>query len=197
MTTRFWEIGRKIDDLQKAVGTFESEYKAIHDQRIALIRSYNMWFAFGSLVAFSSYWILLSFSLTVASLPLMFAGGAIASCMIWFAYRTVRNIDRAVVALYPRIVFLELILEYDFYRDYLRRRPRGDTERSFIERCEQANAETTAELWHEIYSNFNDQDFPGDRRLTNHFSRAAFLSIAVFWIIIVLIVAPQYFTPGA
>ena len=52
----------------------------------------------------------------------MIAGGVTASCMIWFAYRAVLNIDRAVVAFYPRIVFLELILEYDFYHDDLNRR---------------------------------------------------------------------------
>jgi len=195
MSKRFWEIGRNFDDLPNVVGTHESEYKVIHDQRIALIRSYNIWYAFGIVVSFSTYWLLLSFSLSVSSLPLMTAGGVIASCMIWFSYRTVLKIDRAVVSLYPRIVFLELILEYDFYRDYLRRRPRGDTERSFIERCEQVNAETTADLWHEIYSHFNDQDFPGDRRLTALFKRAALLSVAMFWIIIALIVVPQYF-PG-
>lgn len=197
MNKRFWEIGRKLDDLQNVVGPYESEYKAIHDQRVALIRSYNMWYAFGFVVAFSSYWILLSLSLSVSSLPLMIAGGVTASCMVWFTYRVVLNIDRAVVALYPRIVFLELLLEYDFYRDYLRRRPRGNTERSFIEKCEQIDAETTAELWHEIYSHFNDQDFPGDRRLTKHFRRAAFLSVAMFWIIIALIVVPQYFPAGS
>lgn len=195
MNKRFWETGRKIDELQKAVEAYASEYGAIHDQRIALIRSYNMWYAFGFFMSFICYWILLSLSLSVSSLPLMIAGGVTASWMIWFAYRAVLNIDRAVVALYPRIVFLELILEYDFYRDYLRRRPRGDTERSFIEMCEQIDAETTLDLWNQIYSHFNDQDFPGDRRLTAHFKRAALLSIVMFWVIIAVIVAPQYF-PG-
>lgn len=195
MNKKFWETGRKIDELQKAIEAYASEYEAIHDQRIALIRSYNMWYAFGFVISYSSYWLLLYLSLSVSSLPLMIAGGVTASCMVWFAYRAVLNIDRSVVSLYPRIVFLELILEYDFYRDYLRRRPRGDTERSFIEKCEQIDAETTTDLWNEVYSHFNDQDFPGDRRLFTHFKRAAFLSVAMFWIIIALIVVPQYF-PG-
>ena len=65
----------------------------------------------------------------ISSRPLIVAAGVAASLVVWFAYRVVLTIDRGVVALYPRIVFLELVLGYDFYRDYLRNRPRGDTER--------------------------------------------------------------------
>ena len=104
------------------------------------------------------------------------------------------GIDRGVVALYPRIIFLELALGYDFYRDYLRRRPRGDTERSFIERCEQIEVGSLVELWSQVYSNFNDKDFPGDRRITAQFKSAGYLSVALFWIIIALILVPQYFS---
>jgi hypothetical protein len=126
----------------------------------------------------------------------MVAAGVIGTAIVWFAYQVVINIDRGVVALYPRIVFLELVLGYDFYRDYLRRRPRGGTERSFIEKCEQISAETTDELWPEIYSQFNAKDFPGSRRLTVHFRLAAGLTTIMYWVIIGVIVLPQYFGRG-
>lgn len=173
--------------------SLEAEYRAVHDQRLALIRSYNLWYACGHLFALAFYWLLLNLSLSLSSRPMLIAAGVSASAIVWFAYRVVLGIDRGVVALYPRIIFLELALGYDFYRDYLRRRPRGDTERSFIERCEQIEVGSLDELWDQIYSNFNDKDFPGDRRITAQFKSAAYLSVALFWIIIAIILVPQYF----
>jgi hypothetical protein len=172
----------------------EAEYKAIHDQRLALIRSYNLWYACGHLFALAFFWLLLNLSLSLSSQPILIAAGIAASAIVWFAYRVVLGIDRGVVALYPRIIFLELALGHDFYRDYLRRRPRGETERSFIEKSEQIEASSIKELWDQIYSNFNDKDFPGDRRITAQFKSAGYLAVALFWIIIALIIVPQYFS---
>ncbi|MBM3600582.1 MAG: hypothetical protein FJX35_20460 [Alphaproteobacteria bacterium] len=196
MPERHWEVGHTLNEVRQHGPAYAAEYAAIHDQRIALIRQYNIWYAIGFATSMGVYWMLVYTSLSISSLPLMMAAGVIASCIMWFAYRVVLNIDRGVVALYPRIVCLELILGYDFYRDYLRRRPRGDSERSFIEKSEQTVADSTGALWREVYSHFNDKDFPGDRRITTHFKRAAYLSIAMYWAIIAVVVAPQYFGRG-
>lgn len=176
-----------------AAGNHETEYQVIHRQRMGVIRSYNLWYAFAHLLAHSYFWLLLNLSLTLSSQPLMIATALTASLIIWFAYRVVLTIDRGVVSLYPRIIFLELTLGYDFYRDYLRRRHRGDTERSFIERCEGLHAKNSGELWDQIYSLFNAKDFPADRRITAHFKTAAYLSVGLFWVIIGLILVPDYF----
>ena len=176
-----------------AAGGHETEYQVTHQQRMAVIRSYNLWYAFGHVIAHSYFWLLLNLSLTLSSQPLMIATALTASLMIWFAYRVVLTIDRGVVGLYPRIIFLELTLGYDFYRDYLRRRHRGDTERSYIERCEGIHASTATELWDQVYSLFNEKDFPADRRVFAHFKTAAYLSVGLFWIIIALILVPDYF----
>lgn len=173
-------------------GSHDTEYKAIHDQRLALIRSYNLWYAFGHAIAHAYFWLMLALSLRVSSQPLMIAAAGTASLIVWFAYRVVLTIDRGVVALYPRIVFLEIISGYDFYRDYLRNRPRGDTERSFIETAERIHGSNQPELWQQIYSHFREHDFPADRRITAHFKSAAFLSVALFWIVIAFVLAPQY-----
>ena len=169
------------------------EYKVIHDQRLALIRSYNIWYTFGHTVAHAYFWLMMALSLTLASRPLMIAAAITASLIVLFAYRAVLTSDRSVVALYPRIIFLELILGFDFYRDYLRRRHRGDTERSFIERCESIHPENNADLWDQVYSQFNAKDFPADRRLTAHFKTAGWLSVALFWAVIAMILVPDYF----
>ncbi len=170
-----------------------TEYEEIHAQRMALIRSYNIWYAVGAGVAFSSFWLMLYFSLTIASIPVMVAGAVVGSAIMWFAYRAVLSVDCEVVGLYPRIVYLEIVLGYDFYRDYLRRRPRGNSERSFVEKCEQIETEQPELLWDQIYSNFNLKDFPGVRRVSAHFRYACYLSIALFWLIIGLVLVPQYF----
>jgi hypothetical protein len=169
-----------------------TEYKAIHDQRLALIRSYNIWYAFGHGIAHAYFWLMLALSLRISSQPLMIAAAGAASLIVWFAYHVVLTIDRGVVALYPRIVFLEIISGYDFYRDYLRNRPRGDTERSFIETAERIQASSEADLWQQIYSQFREHDFPADRRITAHFKSAALLSVALFWIVVGVILVPQY-----
>lgn len=182
----------KTSRVPLAAGNHETEYRAIHNQRLALIRSYNLWYAFGHAVAHAYFWLMLIISLQISSQPLMIAAGLTASLIIWFAYRVVLTIDRGVVALYPRIVFLEIISDYDFYRDYLRNRPRGDTERSFIETSERIEASSPADLWQQIYSHFKEHDFPADRRITAHFRSAAYLSVALFWIIIAVILAPRY-----
>ena len=170
----------------------ETEYKAIHDQRLALIRSYNLWYVLGHTVAHAYFWLMLLLSLRISSQPLMVAAALTASLIVLFAYRVVLTIDRGVVALYPRIVFLEILSGYDFYRDYLRNRPRGDTERSFIETAERIDASDTADLWQQIYSQFKEHDFPADRRITAHFKSAAILSVLLFWAIVAVILLPQY-----
>lgn len=185
---------RRAKNMTHDVNEFHAtEYKEIHEQRMALIRSYNMWFAIGCGVAFGSYWLILNLSLTMSSRPTLIAGALVASAIMGFSYRAVLSIDREVVALYPRIVFLELLLGYDFYRDYLRRRPRGNSERSYVERCEQIEADDPKQLWDGVYSLFNQKDFPSGRRLSVHFRMATYMSIILFWIIIALILVPQYF----
>jgi hypothetical protein len=178
-------------------GAYDTEYRVLHDQRLAVIRSYNVWYAFGHTVAHLYFWLLLFLSLDISRMPLLIAAAITASSIVWFAYRVVLIIDRDVVRLYPRIVFLELVVGHDFYRDYLRNRPRGNTERSFIEKCEQIHAATPESLWEQIYSQFKQQDFPADRRITGHFKRAAYLSIVLFWAIVAIILQPTYFPIGS
>ena len=170
-----------------------AEYQVIHDQRLSVIRSYNLWYAFGHSVAHGYFWLMLSLAISLSSRPLVVAAAVAASLIVWFAYRVVLIIDRDVVRLYPRIIFLELTLGYDFYRDYLRRRPRGDTERSFIEKCEGIAAESPADLWQQVYSQFKEQDFPADRRITRHFKTAASASLGLFWVVIAIVLVPLYF----
>ena len=170
-----------------------SEYVVIQQQRREYIRLYNFWYAFGQILAHVSFWLLLTTSLTIGSAPVMIASAIVATLVVWFSYRMVLGMDRSVVALYPRIIFLELLLGYDFYRSYLRQRPRGNTERSFVETCEQIANTDHVQSWAGINSNFKENDFPPSRRLTVHFKMATVYSVVLFWAVIALILVPQYF----
>jgi hypothetical protein len=170
----------------------ETEYKVIHDQRLSQIRSYNYWYGFGHVVAHAYFWLVLLLSFNLGSRPMLFAAAFVASLIVWFAYRVILTIDRDVVRLYPRIVFLELVLGYDFYRDYLRRSPRGETERAFVERCEAIKASSDDDLWQQMYNVFKEQDFPADRRITGHFKPAAYFSVGLFWLVVAVILIPLY-----
>ena len=197
MRTKRVTVGKILSGQPSNLDAGSLEYAEVHEQRMALIRSYNMWYAIGCIIAFGSFWLMLNLSLTIASRPMMLAGAFVASAIIWFTYRAVLSIDREVVSLYPRIVYLEIVLGYDFYRDYLRRRPRGNSERSFVEKSEQLSTKNTDELWDKIYSNFNHKDFPGSRRVSSHFRMATYLSTVLFWLTIALILVPQYFPWGS
>jgi hypothetical protein len=151
-----------------------------------------MWYAFGHAVAHAYFWLMLFLALDISSQPMVFAAAVSASLIVWFAYRAVLIIDRGVIWVYPRIIFLELLLDFHSYRDYLKRRPRGDSERAFIETCEQLHATSQHDLWHQIDSRFKERDFPADRRITSHFKSAAYLSVALFWVVIGMILLPQY-----
>jgi hypothetical protein len=129
----------------------------------------------------------LYFGLTIGNIQLIAFGGIISSLTSWVTYSISLSVDKEVVGLYPRIIFLEFLLGYDFYREYLRRSPHGDTERSFVEKCENANAETADDLWREVRNNFNLKDFPSQRRMTKHYKRIAIGSVVTYWVTIALI----------
>ena len=67
--------------------------------------------------------------------PIVIGFGALVSSLIVFlVYRYTHSLDRSLVALYPRIVTLELLLDYRFYRSYLR--ACGELEKRFIDKVE-------------------------------------------------------------
>ncbi len=181
MTGQIWADGREVDNLSVAEPEYHFEYVAIHNQRIALVKNYTTWYVVGLTVSMAVFWMFLWAGLTSANLPLLIFGGLVSSGFVWMAHGVSCSIDSGVIALYPRIIFLEIILDYQFYRDYLRRRPRGESERRFIEKCENISVPNTAQLWREIHTDFNSKDFPRSRRIHRHYRWMAFGSVLVYW----------------
>ena len=86
MTSASLRMPRKNSSSHGSAGTHETEYMAIHEQRLALIRAYNIWYIVGHAMALAFYWLLLYLSLRLASRPLLIAAGVTASAVVWFAY---------------------------------------------------------------------------------------------------------------
>jgi hypothetical protein len=188
MADRVISDGRSVANLRTAEPQYHYEYLAMHDQRLALIRNYTNWYIIGLCISMAVFWVFMWVALTSVNLPLLIFGGAVATFFVWMSHAVSRTIDRGVVELYPRIIFLELLLDFHFYRDYLKRRPRGETERRFIEKCEANQSATTDELWTQICADFNPSDFPRRRRMFRHYLAMALGSLAIYWVTIALIV---------
>lgn len=181
-------FSRQLDHVCEAPPAYHYEYLAVHDQRIGLIRNYTVWYMVGLGVSMAVFWVFMWVALTSVNLPLLIFGGLVASAFVWMAHVVSASIDAGVIGLYPRIVFLELVLDYRFYRDYLRRQTRGETERRFVEACEAIEAETTDDLWAKISALFNPRDFPRGRRIYRQYRWMALGSVVVYWVTIAMIV---------
>lgn len=188
MTGNIFEKGRLVAELKGAPPQYQFEYLAIHEQRASLIRNYTTWYIVGLAVSMAVFWVFMWVALTSVNLPLLIFGGAVASFVVWISHSVSVAIDQGVIALYPRIIFLEIVLDYHFYRDYLRRRQGGGSEQRFIEKCEAVEAETTDELWERISAAFDPRDFPRARRVFRHYRNMAFGSVLIYWVTIAMIV---------
>ena len=84
--------------------------------------------------------------------------------------------DRAVVKLYPRIVALELMLDFYYYRHYLRSLEKFD---KCIRNCESVvSVKTTSELWDHTRHEFEEVGYSSKGRLVSGLDwRAVILAI--------------------
>lgn len=188
MVGHVFQTGRDVDKLKTAEPQYHYEYLAIHDQRRALIRNYTNWYIIGLTISMAVFWVFMWVALTSVNLPLLIFGGVVASFLVWMSHVVSCSIDDGVVALFPRIIFLEILLDYQFYREYLKRRRRGETERRFISKCEAIEITTTDDLWAQICTDFNPRDFPRRRRMFKHYKLMAFGSLAIYWLTIAMII---------
>ena len=192
MVGRVFQDGRNVDNLKGAEPEYHFEYLAIHDQRLALIRNYTNWYITGIASSMAVFWVFMWVALTSVNLPLLVFGGMVASFFVWVSHSVSVSIDQGVVALYPRIIFLEIVLDYHFYRDYLKRRPGGETERRFIQKCEAIQSTTTDEMWNQICTDFNPRDFPRQRRMFRHYRLMAWGSLVIYCLTIAMIIANTF-----
>ena len=135
---------------------YQFEYLNIQNQRIALVRIVHLWYQIALPASITFFGLIVR---NQTNISLIWVGGIVAVAFIWFVrFFSTRHLDRAIVNLYPRIIALELILDYYFFRNYLR--GLGDKEDGIVEKCESIKTDDISELWKKVRKEFESYKFP-------------------------------------
>ena len=142
------------------------EYNNLHAQRIALVNIIHSWYKLGFGGSAAMFGFFLTSSL-LGQKPVLLIIGAIFSVLVvvfglWMALR----VDRGVVRLYPRIIYIEVLLDYQFYRNYLKNAGKQNPEHSFVVQAENIVADNEEQAWVKTLEIFPENGFSSGRR--NH-----------------------------
>jgi hypothetical protein len=172
---------RSFQDVKDGKHVYHYEYTNIHNQRIALVRLMHLWHQIGFPAAYAIFAFFFGYGIK-QKYPLFFFVGAILSTLVvFFVRRYALSLDQSVIRLYPRIIAIEIMLDYHFYRNYLRNK--GSSEKDFVETCESIEAQSPGDLWKKINCEFKPDLFPSYRRGHGILNKAAWLIGISFWII--------------
>lgn len=128
---------------------YQSEYLSIHDQRRSLHQTIHLWHQIGWPSSLLIFGFLFHLGKTDKDLFLIWFAFCSASFLVWFVrIYSMWSLDKRIIHLYPRIIALELILKYHFYRNIL-----GNLDgkvKEYIDQCEKIKATTPDEIWEEL-----------------------------------------------
>ena len=157
----------------------QTEYIAIHNQRMALVQIIHLWHQIGFPAALLTFGFFFNQGSINEDIIQIAMAAIFASAIVLFVrIYSVERLDASVVRLYPRIIYLELILDYRFYRHYLKRKE--GKEKEFIDYCEGLDTAVPQTLWNLIEGKFQAKDFPSRRREHGILNRAAIIMITCF-----------------
>jgi len=143
------------DDLRHVRETpvFHFEYQAIHNQRIATGRIIHVWYQ----IAFAASPLIFGLILGLAKdqngrfadgwLMLAAAGAGAAPLVVALTF-VLCFLDKAIVTYYPRLLALEIMLGFQFWRHALR----GQGGAAYVDKCESeaSQAVRATELWDRV-----------------------------------------------
>ena len=182
------------DEYKIESSTYHFEYVAIQNKRNALVRHIHLWHSMGFPASIAIYSFFANFALgkeRIINIVLLVLGAMFGTIIIKFTRKYTKSIDKTVVQLYPRIIALEIMLGYQFFRNYLKNIPKGTKEIEFVKKCENFDTKNPNELWEKIIAKktFNPEDFDPSRRGHGILDKAANgLSIMFFVVSFILIV---------
>lgn len=188
METQIGKMSRALNSIENQSPVYHFEYLSIHNQRIALVRRIDVWHQITLPASMLVFGFFVNSEITRSNWMALVFGAFSASLIVWFVHAYARSMDQAVVRLYPRIVTLELLLDYRFYRDYLKNIKSKEvvsSEKRFVERCEALQVETAAQLSDEVSKLFNPADFPRRRRRQLSLDVAACFLVIGYGVIVV------------
>ena len=162
------------------------EYSALHNYRIALTRRVDLWHQIGFPAAFVVFGFFFNWGTAERDGLILLSGAGAASGILFFVKHYTSILDQRAIGLYPRIIALELILQFYFFRDYLRTLPQqspNGAERAFVEQAEALAAQHPDNLYEAIQANFDPTQFTLRPRLLNRLQQASWVLISAFWLI--------------
>lgn len=180
-------IGHRIEESTDSKNTYCYEYTNIHNQRIALVRIIHLWHQIGFPAAYAIFGFFFSFGFSRDKWPFIPIGALVSSLVIYLVRKFALSRDRMVIKLYPRILTLELILNYYFYRNYLR--GKGEAAKKFVEKCEEMTVKNTDELQCKVGCEFRDEFFPSNQRGHGVLNKGAWIIVGSLWAITLFSVA--------
>ncbi len=178
--------GRNLQKINEGPHAYHFEYTNIHNQRIALVRLIHLWHQIGFPASILVYGFFFGYGDSQSIIYFPFIGAILSTLIIYFMRKYALNLDQSVIMLYPRIIALELILDYHFYRNYLRIKgaeKKKSEEKTFIEKCEGIKAENTDEVWEQVKRCFEKASFPAHQRGHGILKKAAWCIGVSFWAI--------------
>ncbi len=110
---------RDISDTQIEKGYYHIEYTNIHNHRLQLVRLIHLWRQIGIPGIIVSFVFIARIAIRLESAWILIFGLMIGIAISVLVHRTTLAIDKAVRSYYARIVFLEMLLDFHFFRDYL------------------------------------------------------------------------------
>jgi hypothetical protein len=164
--------------------SYAAEYSSLHNQRISLVAMMHLWYQIGvptSLVIFIGF-------LSIALAPnnshilkiILLALAPLLSCgLLLFVDRYARYLDRSILKLYPRILALEIFLDYRFFRHYLQKR--GEQEERFVKKCEEFPCHDLQNLSCRVHCEFRYEYFPRTNRGHNWLIGTTIVLAGLFW----------------
>lgn len=180
MDDPIWKTGRPLGEVS-VQPLYHFEYRILHDQRLALVRRVDLWHQIGLPASFVAFGFLFQLGIVRSDATLLITAAAASSFIILLVMGYARRLDNRAVTLYPRIITLELMLDFFFYREYIK--SQGKTEQAFVERCEALTAGSTVDLYNRVKSEFDVKDFPLKNRHLLRLYLMSFLLICAFVLI--------------
>ena len=161
--------------------TLHFEYQSINNERISLIRVMSIWYS----ITFPASIVIYGFAIQLAnehenSRLILYTGALFASLVVVFALAYAIILDRAIVRMYPRILALEILLGYHFYRQHLKTYNEREL-KELVEKCEGFDTGNAKAFNESVHKAFNDVKFPSRRRGHLKFMIAVVILVLIYF----------------
>ena len=183
--------GGKLVSFGDTTPAYQNEYLSIHNTRLEWTKVSMLWLQILYPTSIAVFVSLLTVGINnckpVFVFFFVFFGAFVASLMILGARWNAKRVDRLILDLYPRIITLELLVDYQFYRNYLTRcfeeKKRYEKAKQFIKDYENIEANTTEELSSRSHKLFNRDYFKSASRGYGFIDLVVFGTILAYFIV--------------